>query len=170
MKKLALLVLLAACGTESKNDGFPVITASDNGITVNQGPKGDTGAMGPEGPKGDTGAAGATGATGSTGAAAPTPSPVPALASNEWRNPFTGKYWIRTGLVSNGANPCLSGNWIAGTGSEIATGRTQGLFDALPSATHLAWSTTTVVRADAAGDAIVLSDIVNPQAPYYCHN
>ena len=50
-----------------------------------QGPKGDTGAAGPRGPKGDTGAPGATGpqgATGPAGRAAPTPSPLPPIATS----------------------------------------------------------------------------------------
>lgn len=121
---------------------------------------------GKDGKDGHDGKNGTDGINGKSGADAPI------VAANQWLNPLTKKYWLRTGIITNSQlnSVCgTDGTWSLASGQVLLTAISQGMGQALPSELHRAWNgDSALVGTDTS--FVPLPGVVNPntQASAYC--
>jgi hypothetical protein len=126
------------------------------------GVAGKDGAAGKDGKNGVDGKDGANGKDGAAGKDGVNGKDAPVIASNEWYDANTKKYWLRSGMVVGGS-ACNGAGWSVGDATAFAQAKADGLIQALPSPNGYAWNTGACVAegTSCAGSSFTL-------APYYC--
>ncbi len=140
MKRIALALILTACGTDP-SEGIPTTLTADaktgevslKGEKGDRGDEGETGAAGKDGTNGTSGKDGVNGTNGKDGAAGKDGAPAePVDPPSIWKDPVSGRRWmLLSGRHSFASGTAICETWRLGTATELALAVRRGITRAL---------------------------------------
>lgn len=129
MKKLLILLLLTSCGQDSSSSG-----ERSQPKPIDQTLADAQGQPGAKGEKGDTGPAGRDGKDGQD---------AKPIASNQWLDAISGKFWLIGGQATYvETTVACSNGWKLPSRDELAAALLRGLDARLPTFTKPYWTST----------------------------